>query len=50
MYNTLESCLIDLEKNGELIRVKEEIDPFLEMAAVHLRVHEKKALHSYLKI
>lgn len=42
MYNTLESCLIDLEKNGELIRVKEEIDPFLEMAAVHLRVHEKK--------
>ena len=39
-YATLEACLIDLEKNGELIRIKEEIDPYLEMAAVHLRVHE----------
>ncbi len=39
-YKTLEECLIDLEKNGLLIRIKEEIDPYLEMAAVHLRVHE----------
>lgn len=39
-YATLEACLIDLEKNGELIRIKEEVDPYLEMAAVHLRVHE----------
>ena len=40
-YNDLESCLIDLEKNGQLIRIKEEVDPNLEMAAIHLRVHEK---------
>lgn len=40
MYNSLESCLSDLEKNGHLVRVKEAIDPYLEMAAVHLRVHE----------
>jgi 4-hydroxy-3-polyprenylbenzoate decarboxylase len=39
-YNSLEACLIDLEKNGEMVRIKEQIDPYLEMAAVHLRVHE----------
>lgn len=39
-YQSLESCLFDLEKNGQLVRVKEEVDPFLEMAAIHLRVHE----------
>lgn len=41
MYASLEECLIDLEKNGHLIRVTEPIDPNLEMAAVHLRVHEQ---------
>jgi 4-hydroxy-3-polyprenylbenzoate decarboxylase len=41
-YSSLEACLIDLEKNGQLIRVKEEVDPYLEMAAIHLRVHEAK--------
>ncbi|QEC66091.1 UbiD family decarboxylase [Panacibacter ginsenosidivorans] len=41
-YTTLEACLIDLEKNGELVRIKEEVDPHLEMAAIHLRVHEAK--------
>jgi len=39
-YHSLESSLIDLEKNNQLIRIKEEVDPYLEMAAVHLRVHE----------
>ncbi len=39
-YASLEQCLIDLEKNGHLIRIKEEVDPYLEMAAVHLRVYE----------
>lgn len=39
-YRSLEHCLLDLEKNGHLVRVKEEVDPYLEMAAVHLRVHE----------
>ena len=41
-YKTLESCLLDLENNGQLIRIKEEIDPHLEMAAVHLKVFEAK--------
>lgn len=39
-YTSLEECLLDLEKNGHLVRIKEEIDPYLEMAAVHLRIHE----------
>ncbi len=39
-YNSLENCLLDLEKNKQLIRVKEEVNPYLEMAAIHLRVHE----------
>lgn len=39
-YPSLESCLIDLEKAGQLVRVKEEVDPNIEMAAIHLRVHE----------
>ena len=41
-YSNLESCLIDLEKNEMLLRIKEEVDPKLEMAAIHLRIHEKK--------
>lgn len=39
-YASLEECLIDLEKNGHLIRIKEEVDPHLEMAAIHLRVYD----------
>ncbi len=39
-YKSLEACLIDLEKNGQLIRIKESVDPNLEMAAIHLRVFE----------
>ncbi len=41
-YTSLEACLIDLEKNGQLVRIKEEVDPYLEMAAIHLRVYEAK--------
>ncbi len=41
-YQSLEECLLDLEKNHHLIRIKEEVDPYLEMAAIHLRVFEAK--------
>ncbi|MGW9124833.1 UbiD family decarboxylase [Paenibacillus chitinolyticus] len=40
MYAHLEDCIADLEKNGHLIRIKEEVDPYLEMAAIHLKVYE----------
>jgi 4-hydroxy-3-polyprenylbenzoate decarboxylase len=39
-YPSLEACLIDLEKHGHLVRIKEEVDPYLEMAAIHLRMYE----------
>ncbi len=39
-YISLEECLLDLEKNKYLVRIREEVDPYLEMAAIHLRVHE----------
>jgi 4-hydroxy-3-polyprenylbenzoate decarboxylase len=41
-YQNLAECVADLEKNGHLIRIKEEVDPYLEMAAIHLRVYEKQ--------
>lgn len=41
-YQNLAECVTDLEKNGHLIRIKEEVDPYLEMAAIHLRVYEKQ--------
>ena len=37
-YTSLEDCLNDLEKTGQLVRIREEVDPDLEMAAIHLRV------------
>ncbi|MEK4511064.1 UbiD family decarboxylase [Paenibacillus sp. FSL K6-2524] len=40
MYRNLEDCIIDLEKNGHLVRIKEEVDPYLEMAAIHMKVYE----------
>lgn len=39
-YRSMEECLVDLEKHGHLVRIKEEVDPNLEMAAIHLRVFE----------
>lgn len=39
-YNSLKDCLTDLEKTGQLIRITEQVDPNLEMAAIHLRVYE----------
>ncbi len=40
-YTSLQDCINDLEAHGHLIRIKEEIDPNLEMAAVHLSVYQK---------
>ncbi len=39
-YHSLAACVADLEKHGHLLRIKEEVDPYLEMAAIHLRVYE----------
>jgi 4-hydroxy-3-polyprenylbenzoate decarboxylase len=37
-YASLYDCIIDLEKHGHLVRIREEVDPNLEMAAIHRRV------------
>jgi len=41
-YSTLSDCVTDLERHGQLIRIKEEVDPYLQMAAIHLRVFENE--------
>lgn len=40
MYNSLQACVADLEKHGRLVRITEQVDPYLQMAAIHLRVFE----------
>jgi len=39
-YRSLKACVQDLEKNGHLVSIDQEIDPFLEAAAIHRRVYE----------
>jgi 4-hydroxy-3-polyprenylbenzoate decarboxylase len=41
-YSSLAACVKDLEEHGHLIRIKEEVDPYLEMAAIHLQMYEKQ--------
>ena len=48
-YNSLASCVSDLEKHGHLIRITEEVDPYLEMAAIHLRVYENNGPAIYFE-
>lgn len=39
-YKSLAECVQDLEQHGHLVRIKEEVDPYLEMAAIHMRVYD----------
>lgn len=41
MYQSLEECVLDLEKHGHLVRIKEEVDPHLEMASIQRRVYQQ---------
>src|SRR5690606_12619548 len=38
-YKSMAACVADLEKNGHLIRIKQEVDPNIQMAAIQLRVY-----------
>ncbi len=42
MYNSLSDCIKDLEKRGMIVRIKSEVDPYLEMAEIHRRVYDAK--------
>lgn len=40
-YRSLSDCVKDLERHGQLVRVKTEVDPDLEVAEIHRRVFDK---------
>lgn len=48
-YSSLRDCVNDLEKHGHLVRIKEEVDPYLEMAAIHMRVFDAKGPALYFE-
>lgn len=39
-YPNLRSCLADLERTHQLVRLEQEVDPYLEAAAIHRRVYQ----------
>ena len=41
-YNSLQECLDDLEKNGELRLISDKLSPDLELASLHLEEFTKK--------
>ncbi|MEM7456935.1 MAG: 3-octaprenyl-4-hydroxybenzoate carboxy-lyase, partial [Planctomycetota bacterium] len=38
-YRSLRDCVNDLENNGHLIRLSDEVDPYLEAAEIQRRVY-----------
>ena len=40
-YKSLQQCVSDLDKKGELIRISEQVNPDLEMASIHLEEFAK---------
>ncbi|MEM6879213.1 MAG: 3-octaprenyl-4-hydroxybenzoate carboxy-lyase, partial [Bacteroidota bacterium] len=40
-YKSLRDAARDLERTGQLIRVKTEVDPDLEMAEIHRRIFDQ---------
>jgi len=41
-YKSLRECVLDLERHRQLVRVTEEVDPYLEMAEIHRRVFQAR--------
>ena len=41
-YRNLRECVADLERTRQLVRIEQEIDPYLEAAAIHRRVFQAK--------
>ncbi len=42
-YRTLRECLVDLERHGHLVRVRAEVDPYLELAEIQRRAYRARA-------
>jgi 4-hydroxy-3-polyprenylbenzoate decarboxylase len=41
-YSSLRACIEDLERTRQLVRIEQEVDPYLEAAAIHRRVFQAK--------
>jgi len=41
-YRSLRDAVLDLERHGMLLRIKEEVDPDLEIAEIHRQVFERQ--------
>lgn len=41
-YRNLRDCLADLQRTGQLLRIEQEIDPYLEAAEIQRRVYQAK--------
>lgn len=39
-YRSLQECIADLDRTGQLVRIEEEIDPYLEAAEIQRRVNQ----------
>ncbi|MFN4258169.1 MAG: UbiD family decarboxylase [Gemmataceae bacterium] len=39
-YRSLRECVADLERTGQLVRIEQEIDPYLEAAEIQRRVYQ----------
>ena len=49
MYNNLESCLKDLERNNQVIYIEEEIDPYLLASEIQRQIYKQKGPAIYFK-
>lgn len=47
MHKSMLECIDDLEQIGQLQRIKKEIDPYLEMAAMYRQEHLSSRPLSY---
>jgi 4-hydroxy-3-polyprenylbenzoate decarboxylase len=41
-FRSTKECVEALEKNGQLLRISDEVDPYLEMAEIQRRVYQEK--------
>ena len=41
MHKSILESINDLERTGQLLRINTEVDPYLEMAAIHRQVHQQ---------
>jgi len=41
-YKSLQQCVSDLDKKGELLKISDEINPDLDMATLHLDEFAKR--------